>query len=116
MGAHRFRGAGDESTFVEQLLDSVNIDSRLPWDIIVAPVGLRYHATHHLFPGIPYHNLPAAHRRLMEQLPADSLYRRCNEPSLFAAITKLWQRDEGLPAVNLEPKQSIRSTQYASSP
>ncbi|WP_425616888.1 fatty acid desaturase [Anatilimnocola sp. NA78] len=91
MGAHRFRGAGDESTFVEQLLDSVNIDSRQPWDMIVAPVGLRYHATHHLFPGIPYHNLPAAHRRLMAELPADSLYRQTNEPSLFAAIYKLWR-------------------------
>lgn len=93
MGAHRFRGAGDESTFLEQLLDSVNIDSRWPWDIAIAPVGLRYHATHHLFPAIPYHNLPAAHRRLMAELPADSLYRRTNEPSLVAALIKLLRRD-----------------------
>jgi fatty acid desaturase len=89
MGAHRFRGHGDESTFLEQLLDSVNIDSSQPLDVIIAPVGLRYHATHHLFPAIPYHNLPAAHRRLMAELPQDSPYRATNEPSLFAAIRKL---------------------------
>jgi fatty acid desaturase len=93
MGAHRFRGVGDESTFLEQLLDSVNIDSRWPWDLAIAPVGLRYHATHHLFPAIPYHNLPRAHRRLMAELPADSPYRQTNEPSLLAALIKLMRRD-----------------------
>lgn len=93
MGAHRFRGHGKESTFLDQLLDSVNIDSRLPWDIAIAPVGLRYHATHHLFPAIPYHNLPSAHRRLLAELPADSPYRLTTEPSLFAALTKLLRRE-----------------------
>ena len=92
MGAHRFRGHGDESTFAEQLLDSVNIDSRWPWDMAIAPVGLRYHATHHLFPAIPYHNLPAAHRRLQTELPADSLYHQTREPSLFSALRKLCRR------------------------
>lgn len=92
MGAHRFHGDGHECTFVEQLLDSVNIDSRWPWDMAVAPVGLRYHATHHLFPSIPYHNLPTAHRRLMQALPPDSPYRRTNEPSLAAALLKLFCR------------------------
>lgn len=93
LGAHRFLADGDESTFTEQLLDSVNLDSSWPWDIAVAPVGLRFHATHHLFPGIPYHNLQTAHRRLMAQLPADSAYRQTNEPTLWVAIAKLWQRE-----------------------
>jgi fatty acid desaturase len=94
MGAHRFRADGHETTFLEQLLDSVNIDSHHLIDIILAPVGLRFHATHHLFPAIPYHNLPAAHRRLMAELPDDSPYRLTNEPSLFVAIYKLCQRSE----------------------
>jgi fatty acid desaturase len=94
LGAHRFRGDDHEHTLTEQLLDSVNLDSSLPWDVIIAPVGMRYHATHHLFPGIPYHNLQAAHRRLMAELPADSIYRQTVEPSLFVAIWKLCQRAE----------------------
>ncbi len=107
MGAHRFRGAGLESTFEEQLLDSVNIDSQKPWDILLAPVGLRYHATHHLFPSIPYHNLPTAHRRLMAELPADSIYRRTNESSLIAAIAKLWRREGDSPPSPQYPKESV---------
>jgi fatty acid desaturase len=94
MGAHRFHGDGHENTFLEQLLDSVNIDSRWPWDMAVAPVGLRYHATHHLFPAIPYHNLPTAHRRLMAELPLDSIYRQTNEPSLAAALLKLFRTSD----------------------
>lgn len=97
LGAHRFAGDGHENTFLEQLLDSVNIDSRWPWDIAVAPVGLRYHATHHLFPAIPYHNLATAHRRLMAELPADSLYRQTNEPSLATALRKLFVRHPATP-------------------
>ena len=32
-----------------------------------APMWFNYHAEHHLFPGIPYHRLPAAHRVLSQQ-------------------------------------------------
>jgi fatty acid desaturase len=92
LAAHRFWSEGHEVTFVEQMLDSVNIDSNSPLEILLNPVGLRYHALHHMFPSLPYHNLPAAHRRLMQQLPADSLYRQTNEKSILTAIRKLCQR------------------------
>jgi hypothetical protein len=36
------------------------------------PLGLRYHALHHLFPSLPYHALGTAHRRLIVALPPDS--------------------------------------------
>jgi fatty acid desaturase len=39
---------------------------------------MRYHALHHLFPTLPYHNMAAAHRRLMKRLPAGSPYRATN--------------------------------------
>ena len=39
-----------------------------------APVGLRYHALHHLLPSLPYHSLPEAHRRLAAQLGSGSTY------------------------------------------
>ena len=92
IAGHRFMSEGHETTFVGQLLDSVTLDSDSPLAILLHPVGLRYHATHHLFPGLPYHNLRAAHRRLMEQLPADSPYRQTVEHSLLAAIATLWRR------------------------
>jgi fatty acid desaturase len=110
LAAHRFVSDGREMTFVEQMLDSVNIHSNSPLEIAVNPVGLRFHALHHMFPSLPYHNLPAAHRRLMEKLPADSPYRRTNEPSIAAAIRKLWRRSvqakrraaQHEPALNVE--------------
>lgn len=94
LGAHRFRHRGEPLTFVDQLLDSINYPRRPLIGELWAPVGLRFHALHHLFPSIPYHNLAAAHRRLMERLPQDSPYRRTESPSLLASIRELW-RDAG---------------------
>jgi fatty acid desaturase len=78
-------------TFVEQLLDSVNYPRVTPFSLMWAPVGLRYHALHHLFPSLPYHNLGKAHRRLMAELPADSPYRLTESPSLWASLVQLWR-------------------------
>ncbi len=89
MGAHRFVHTGRELTFLEQLLDSLNYPER-PWlTCLWAPVGLRYHALHHLFPAMPYHSLDAAHHRLMAQLPPDSPYRQTNSPGLLYALREL---------------------------
>ncbi len=63
-------GTGSELTFQQQLLDSCDYPYR-PWFTeLWGPVGTRYHATHHLFPSIPYHNLGKAHRALMNGLPS----------------------------------------------
>src|SRR5262245_31834382 len=62
------------------MLDSMTLDSDSWLTMLLNPVGLRYHTTHHLFPSLPYHNIRAAHRRLMQELPADSLYHRTVEP------------------------------------
>lgn len=90
LGAHRYTNTGGEMTFVEQLLDSVNYPGGSWLRALWAPVGLRYHALHHLFPSMPYHRLGAAHRRLMEKLPADSPYRLTNCSSLWLALQQLW--------------------------
>ncbi len=92
MGAHRWMGDGRELTFEEQLLDSVNYPYRAWITELWGPVGTRYHALHHLFPSVPYHNLGQAHRRLMDNLPADSLYRDTVRVSLIGAIWELWSR------------------------
>lgn len=92
LASHRWQSDGRQTSRVEQLLDSVDIADDSLLAKVVAPVGLRYHATHHLFPSLPYHNLRAAQQRLMDHLPADSAYRRVVESSLAGVIWKLWQR------------------------
>jgi fatty acid desaturase len=92
LGSHRWTGDGGEMTFEEQLLDSVNYPHH-PWiSELWGPVGTRYHALHHLFPRLPYHNLGEAHRRLVEGLPPDSPYHRTVAPNLFSEIAALWRR------------------------
>ena len=49
-----------------------------------------HHALHHLVPSIPYHNMPEAHERLMQHLPADSPYRATIFPSLWAAVSQVF--------------------------
>lgn len=91
LGAHRFINDGRELTFVEQLLDSVNYPKGSLLAELWGPVGLRYHALHHLFPSLPYHNLGKAHARLMAGLPADSPYRQTNADSLWQSLVQLWR-------------------------
>lgn len=92
LAAHRWASDGREMTFVEQMLDSVVLDNDSLPAILINPVGLRYHATHHLFPSMPYHNVRTAHKRLMAALPADSPYRRTVAHSVWSVIADLWRR------------------------
>jgi fatty acid desaturase len=107
LGAHRYLHSGGEATFVEQLLDSVNYPRHPLLSALWAPVGLRYHALHHLFPSLPYHNLDKAHRRLMAELPADSPYRLTESPSLAATLVQLWRasRASVAPADHYRPRR-----------
>jgi fatty acid desaturase len=109
LGAHRFRHRGEELTFLEQLLDSVNYPR---WPLLTglwAPIGLRYHALHHLFPSIPYHNLHEAHLRLMAQLPADSPYRQTVSPGLWAALSVLWRSARSSGAVRASAAREVQA-------
>ena len=86
--AHRYINESEPMSFLEQMLDSTTIPGG-PWSELWAPLGMRYHALHHLFPAMPYHAMGAAHRRLMRELPADSPYHATLRPSLAAAIADL---------------------------
>jgi fatty acid desaturase len=83
--AHRYDGDGSAQGSLSQLLDSNTFDRGWlaeAW----APLGLRYHALHHLLPAVPYHNLGIAHRRLTNALPADSPYHQTRQAGLWPAI------------------------------
>jgi fatty acid desaturase len=92
LGAHNWENDLGQMSFEEQLLDSVNYPQNPVIGELWAPVGLRYHALHHLFPSIPYHNLGIAHRRLTKQLPADSLYHNTSQTTLTRQLVDLWKR------------------------
>lgn len=92
LAAHAYRNPGDQvMSQSEQFLDSVNVPGFLFFPALWAPVGLRYHATHHLFPLMPYHALGKAHRVLKKELPKDSLYHNTYRKTLLHAIVQLWK-------------------------
>jgi fatty acid desaturase len=90
--AHYWHNDGERMSFEEQFLDSVNVPPPALLPFLWAPVGLRYHALHHLLPRLPYHNLGKAHARLSAQLAATSPYHRVEEKGLLAALGNLFRR------------------------
>jgi fatty acid desaturase len=87
--AHLWENDGATMTVTGQYLDSVNVP---PPPLLVplwAPVGLRYHALHHLLPSMPYHALGECHRRLIAHLGAGSTYDKANYPGLLPLVGKI---------------------------
>lgn len=90
--AHHWDNDGGKMTLDEQFLDSVNVPPPNLASELWAPVGLRYHALHHLLPRLPYHNLGKAHARLAQAFAADSIYHQASEKGLFEALADLFRR------------------------
>ena len=88
LAAHRYTSEGSTISHIDQFLDSTNVTGNWLTELF-CPLGLRYHALHHLFPKIPYYNLGVAHRRLVAELPKDSLYHETVYPNMRAAIGEL---------------------------
>jgi len=85
--AHLWENDGERMTVTAQYLDSVNVPNAIAcfW----APVGLRYHATHHLLPSLPYHSLHEAHRRISAHLGTQSTYQGAIHGGMIPLVTKI---------------------------
>jgi fatty acid desaturase len=90
LAAHRYRGSGHPMSRLEQVFDSN--DFPLPFAELWAPVGLRYHAVHHLFPQLPYHALGTARMRLTGLPAVDNPLGKTARQSLLVVLRDLLEQ------------------------
>ena len=76
-------------TVTAQYLDTVNVPPPGIWAELWAPVGLRYHALHHLLPSVPYHSYPEAHRRLAAHAAGSTTYAKAHYQGMFPLVAKI---------------------------
>ncbi|MDB5306280.1 MAG: Fatty acid desaturase [Gemmataceae bacterium] len=89
--AHHFALDGRPTDHLGQFRDSIDTPAGW-WAELWAPLGMRYHALHHLFPTLPFHNLRAAYDQLAARLPAGSFYHAATGPGLFGSLRRLVSR------------------------
>jgi len=87
--AHLWENEGEAMTVTAQYLDSVNVPPPALLPALWAPVGLRYHALHHLLPSVPYHNLAEAHRRITAAVEKASPYHKASYAGLPGLVGQL---------------------------
>jgi fatty acid desaturase len=87
--AHLWENEGEAVTVTAQYLDTVNVPPPALLPVLWAPVGLRYHALHHLLPSLPYHALAEAHRRLSAKLLPESPYHKASYKGLPGLVSRL---------------------------
>ena len=85
---HAFERDGPGST-ADQLADSITLGGSWLTEL-VAPLGNRYHAIHHLLPDVPYHDLPRVHRVL--RAAEDQAYAQTIRRGWLGALRWLWRR------------------------
>ena len=123
--AHLWENEGEAMSVTAQYLDTVNVPPPGLVAELWAPVGLRYHALHHLLPSLPYHSLAEAHRRLAGHVDAQETYLRASYRGMaplvgrIAASTMRRRGVAGQPAtkgaasVETAPSSASRETQRA---
>jgi fatty acid desaturase len=87
--AHLWENEGEAMTVTAQYLDSVNVPPPSPLSTLWAPVGLRYHALHHLMPSMPYHSLGEAHRRLRAHLEVGTTFWQASHKGMAPLLVRI---------------------------
>ena len=87
--AHLWENEGEPMSVTAQYLDTVNVPPPGPLAALWAPVGLRYHALHHLLPSLPYHALGEAHRRLSAHEHAHETYGRAHYRGMMPLVGRI---------------------------
>ena len=87
--AHLWENDGEPMSVTAQYLDSVNVPPPSLLPALWAPVGLRYHALHHLLPSLPYHARGEAHRRITAALEQGSPYHKASYAGLPGLVNKI---------------------------
>jgi len=85
---HHFAGDGSPASLESHVIDSCNFTGHDPLTWLFFPFSIRYHALHHLFPSMPYHNLKGAHDHLVRSLPADSPYLGLDQPGWWSVARR----------------------------
>jgi len=83
--AHHFALGGEPVNHLVQFADSVDTPAGW-WAELWAPLGMRYHALHHLFPTLPFHSMRSAYERLTQNLPGDSFYHGSQGNGLWPSL------------------------------
>ncbi len=89
MTSHTYSTNFNQTNRKLQILDSVTVTGSWILGLVFYPVGMRYHALHHLFPHIPYHNLARLHRSILTTIPAGHPYRETLVLNYFDALRRL---------------------------
>ena len=112
---HHFESEGDPMSIPDHILDSCNYTGRDFFTWLFFPFAIKFHALHHMFPSLPYHNLKSAHEYLTQNLPADSPYHSLSQPGWWgAASVTLNHRSD--PKPKLEPKHRLNPASVQRSP
>ena len=91
LGAHEYESDGGAQGRHWQLEDSIDTPGG-PWTELWAPVGLRYHALHHYFPGIPVPQSLDRYERIVIAAPSHSTYLESTSPSLRRSLLNLYAK------------------------
>ncbi|MGN3974116.1 fatty acid desaturase family protein [Tsuneonella sp. SYSU-LHT278] len=87
--AHLWENEGEAMSVTAQYLDTVNVPPPGFVAALWAPVGLRYHALHHLLPSLPYHSLAEAHRRIGAHEHARETYNRAHYRGMAPLVGRI---------------------------